>query len=1000
MPVSVRPTGVLCNNYVYSDKSNVWGKVKQFLFETDTGRTDVLFICGAGSGIEPNQWKYSADPNDYHYTGGLIDGISKALIKGNANWSGRSLYATPIFLGWQTHQVPNFNSFDSSTWNNPNTTGVGNYLSGCSTIYGNINFYTNNTLGTKSTACLAVENVLGAPTNTFYSWNPESEESSTQNNISQVWNNSNLYIGSPGQVWNTNNRSYLSFVTGSFSKGITNTSEYNTFTNPEQICKAFNSYISFTPNQPTRYWDRESIYTIQKSDFWYIGIGYMDPVTETVIELFPNAGIFEYIPDTLTIGTTKQQLIDFFSNTITLSPTITLDKLTSPDIITTPLVNENLNDPVNFPVQTANGSSYFGSLTGILPEAKDYLAADMLGKRLVIRKIQTFELFAKFNFNIAPNRAAITNKAAWDSFDAIDLDPGNSTGLYLVKKIFPTANYRTLPKTASGQIEFLNKTYYKLFGLNILANPAVAPGQEGTPQLITYGIRLQNLCSNTFTATTTYNTFRSAGTPFPVSGLAKINGLPLTLNTAGIHTFFYLTQFDTPSLTNANTVIDKNRGIIIKPKLGLFFDSLGIQGGLYSPITRELTEVERNQKLSIFKSNVFTYVVNTATLKQYQSEPGTLDTSANIVMTGHYLPASIGASLTEIEPASVKTLSGSLNTNLESARGLNLVESTKVFNLSSINTNHNIKELRFGFVGKDTNDTAKGNLLVTSHYGIDPNNQHGIAFTVIDKSFLSRTGDNGYRAADGKFACVHGVGEIFRSVYNRQTKFNNTTNRKKVVIFMEIGIWELADLAATYNGAGAWDYLKDTTSNTRRSPYNSNSLIEAVLQSAINIGFTKDELTVVCYTPGFLSQSNLPGYGTAHNFNFSNNSTIDLFFQNVNTRANYIRASEIFYNNIITECGVFNPCPPSLFDALTNPYVTSMCHVTLGQIPTTPWLPPFTKILNYTTDPVSGAPLEFLTISTDRLDIEPYLVELDALCDQGNVQAKRTLSRYKTKILQ
>jgi hypothetical protein len=79
-------------------------------------------------------------------------------------------------------------------------------------------------------------------------------------------------------------------------------------------------------------------------------------------------------------------------------------------------------------------------------------------------------------------------------------------------------------------------------------------------------------------------------------------------------------------------------------------------------------------------------------------------------------------------------------------------------------------------------------------------------------------------------------------------------------------------------------------------------------------------------------------------------------------------------------------------------YLYTAAIPTINFVP--PWLPPFSRILNYTTDPVSQADLTFTTISTDPVDIEPYLVEFDALCDQGNIQAKRTLSRYKTKILQ
>jgi hypothetical protein len=1044
MPVSVRPTGVICNNFVYSDKSNVWGKLKQFLFETDTGRTDVIFVSGAASGLEPNQWQYDEDPDAYHYTGGLIDGISKALIKGNANWSGRSLYATPIFLGWQTHVVPGFDRFNSATWNNPNTTGVGNYLSGCSTFYNNILFYNNTTLGKKSTGFIHAEVTTDSPVvSGLYSFDNIAEEVNLNSSFPTLWHSNAFPTGS----YSSNIRSYETSILRSFLSGGVE-ADKPTFINPNQVNLLHSSLISFTPNQPTRYWKAEALYTIQAQDFWYIGIGFLDPTTNLITEIFPDAQTHGYVPNGITVGTSRQTIETSFASQLTLTKTMTtLSECCGPLIITSPLTEQT--------VQTTGASLYWGTLnpSQLKPEAASYVLGTHSGKQIVVRKITTTDLFTFLNFNIAPNKAAITNETAWNNFDAINLE--NNT--YLVKKIFPTANYRTMPSNSvEAQKTFIDRNWYKVYGLATASNPAVATGQAGVPFLITYGIRNPIPCFNSFTPYNSYNTFRSAGTPIPIVG-NKVNGLALTLNTMGAHGFFYLNQLDTPALIDPTTTIDKDRGIIIKPHLGLFFDLISVVDNLHTPIVRTLTEQERLSKLGIFSSNFFTYVVNAVTPKQYLNEPGIFNPTSNVVLTGHYQAAK-NQPLTTIAAGDVRNLPvGTLVSNLESRRGFNIHTIAKNYNLAAINPTHTARELQFGFVGKGTNDTAKGNLVVTSHYGIDTNNQHGIAFTIFDKTYLSRTGDNGYRCSDNDTTMQAGIAEIFRQIRNRQLNNGSIQSKCKVVVFVEIGVWELADLAATYNGVGAWDYLVDLTTlnSSRIPPLDRNSIVFLIAQSAINLGISRDEVVFVFYTPGFVSKSDLPGYGTAHGTNFNSTASIELFLQNINSRLSYIRASEIFINNILSESGYYNPSPPSPYDALTNPAARNSCYINLGQIPSIsvplnamavnddwyarntsedppeftllsekgalavgallvehirtnvatvnfvpPWIPPFTKILNYTTDPVSGAPLEFLTISTDRLDIEPYLVELDAKCDQGNIQAKRTLSRYKTKILQ
>jgi hypothetical protein len=917
MPVSVRPTGVICPNFVYQDKSNTFGRLKEFLFETDTGRTDVVFIASVGSGNEANKFEYDADPDLYHYTGGLIDGIAKALIQGNVNWPGRALYATPVFRGWQTHFVPGLDRYNSNTWNNPNTSGIGNYLSGCSTFYNNIFYYQNNSLNKKATGmdCLAFPSLSASNISNLYSFDSANEEQNFNSSYKVFLNN----CINPSVTNNTISRAYEAGLVQSATPCSLTEQDIIDATDPTKVLPLGFSF-SFTPNQPTRYYSKDASWTVERGALWYIGIGFIDPATNTVSEIFSNAQTYGYVPNGVNTGTTLSTLINSYSNELTKTKTI--DNFS----ITNPIIEITFNDS-----QTTNSSLYWGSfsINQLSAEATSYLRNALVGKQILVRKLTTEELISKFNLTILANREAITNETTWNNADGVYLD-GQTV---LIKKAFPTANYRILPN--ANQIQFLDINYLKVFGLCIPSNPAVATGQEGYPFLVTYGIRAQRSFLNNFEPYTSYNTYRSAGTPILFSG-NKLNGFPLTLNCMGFQSNFLLTQFDTAALQNVNTIIDKDRGIIIKPQLGKFFDTLTVNNGLYTPLAKTLTQEERNNKLGIFKSANFTYVVNAVTPKSYVNEPGIYDPTANIVLTGHYLPASKVASLTQIIPGENFNLPNTPNSNLLSPRGFNYHTITKVFNLSTINANHNIREIRLGFVGKDTAHITKGNLFVNSHYAIDPNTQHGIAFTVVEKSYLSRTGDDAYRNSDGDFPILHNFQEILKAIKFRQSNFNSVNTKNKLVVFYELGIWELGDLTLVYNGAGAYDYLTSILTdnpNTRiRHPHDRNSLIGALEQAAINVGISYQDFVVVFFTPTALTRSDLPGFGTAHGTNFSIKANVDSFIKNPNNRTSFIRAGEIFYNNIVSECGYYNACLPNPLVLQNKVPFGNSCYINLGQI--------------------------------------------------------------------
>ena len=181
MPANFRPQGVLCNNYIYNDgtKESPYARLKRFLFEQDSGRTDVIFFTSAASGLESN---YSEDnpatPEAYHCTGGIVDGIAKAIIQGNPSIGrpSRSLYATGVKMAYESNLCPNFDPWNSATWSNPNTTGAGGFLTGCATAYDSYFYYTRGTKEQTGFVYFSLPNLSVNNNAQQLQWNPETEE--------------------------------------------------------------------------------------------------------------------------------------------------------------------------------------------------------------------------------------------------------------------------------------------------------------------------------------------------------------------------------------------------------------------------------------------------------------------------------------------------------------------------------------------------------------------------------------------------------------------------------------------------------------------------------------------------------------------------------------------------------------------------------------------------------------------------------------------------------
>jgi hypothetical protein len=123
---STRPTGFFTTSKIYSNGENAYGILKKFLFDTTSGRTDVVFMGELSTYFEGD---------DGLGVGGLGDGIAKAILKGNpsVSRSSRKLYATPIFWGYHAG-TPNSNYNPiTQNWldNNVGSAATGRVLVGC-----------------------------------------------------------------------------------------------------------------------------------------------------------------------------------------------------------------------------------------------------------------------------------------------------------------------------------------------------------------------------------------------------------------------------------------------------------------------------------------------------------------------------------------------------------------------------------------------------------------------------------------------------------------------------------------------------------------------------------------------------------------------------------------------------------------------------------------------------------------------------------------------------
>lgn len=1071
MPANFRPQGVLCNNYIYNDgtKESPYARLKRFLFEQDSGRTDVIFFSSAASALEPQiNLDNPTSPESYHCTGGLIDGIAKAIIQGNANIGrpSRSLYATGVRLAYESNVVPGYDAWNSNTWSTPNTTGAGSFLTGCSVAYDSYFYYTLGAFQQTgflnySLPKLAVNNdtqqIQWDPvneTNTFYSWRD--------------------FIGSsflPLEEVVTNNtpkdvkiQYYYQQMGKAPITALSTDIKYFDTTNIIPVD------LSQMPEQPQRFWDDLQPFLQDQDSVFEVGIGFIkNGVVESLLGTHSS-----YIPAGLTVGQTESQVLSSFPNSIRLSTTLE-DSFASWDQWLGSLGQMGTQSTVwigagKTAAERQNDRSFFSAL---------------FGRKIIIRKITTNELITLRGLNILSSPPA--NKAAYEASDGYRRD--NNVVFRWMWANPPTISNPDLSPLVTKWIQTLNLALSSV-------DASVSPEQNNLPYAKTFGIK-----SHLFSTNAMHSTQWASRVGALVSNLSETQllGFPITLSSVNPAGFFALTKLDTPNLTGGSATIFKDRCFLIRPNLGLFHDAIVPSKGGLSPTTKELTTAEKNNLLGIFKSPNFLYVATVYTIPSYSGNGTNFPerksnvspiTSSQVVFTAHEKTIGNGNILTQIRNPHLENAFGGngqvipFTTEPAEAvpRNVNRQPFALRCNLQTTNNNWTKSEFRFGFLGKGSNNVTAGTLLIGCHYGIDRDNAHGIAFTKMETSYKFRSGDIGYNFDNGISRRGALYLEVFRTIRDRQaggTVFSdtggtdqdsseiNTTKKRKLVIFYETGIWELANPNESYNGFNTYEYLQSgyATGNPplpfpEGKLYTSGAGTDAIapLTNLLKIaGWNEDEYVIVFYTPSHLTS-------TSSN-SINSNTNPQSWTTDINKRSTFQRASEIFLNTILNGKGLYNvidsgkPLPTSTTG--TRIAHSNSCYINLGSIPTInatldapnilptndewyvsngedtyynqytaagslaigsmfldymysatnpsvnfvpPWIPPFSKMLKYTTDPVSGADLVFTTISTDRLDIEPYLVELDAIIDNqnnaANDQATRTLCYYKTKTLQ
>jgi len=1038
----LRPAGILCSGSAYNDKKNPYEKLKQFLYEENTGRTDVVFFASAASGYEHDQWVAEFGFDSYQCTGGLIDGFAHAVLQGNpaANRPARKLYGTPVKFGYEAHTIPNFDAWNNATWFNPNTTGVGNFLCGTATAYDSYYYYrptTGTATSANSNTGYAKISMPNPGTNTFYQFHPDlGAYSLPWNSLWYSAFNGGLDLDNDSSLTPNSNQQLK--VNQVLSKaiffGAENDSNRN---NLLSTTVPWSSNVTQTPEQPQRFWNLDHPWYSPNrlTNTFDIGIGYIDTTTGLVSEIFTDASTYGYVPAGITVGTSKA--------TVLANSSLKSCYLDGVDF-----KNSANNDLINTIM-------WGGGKNTIIP-AQDfysYYSNELNGKELIVRTITVADIVSIRSLNMKA-----TPPTSLSEFKQYD-------GFYTGDSAFFRWAWANTDTLGVPNQTYLNARVFKKWGLATSSDTSVSSKQLGLPYIFMWGLRsaLPTIGAWQLFDWGTPRTIQISAYPLP----NQLLGFPRSLSTLAPFGFFMLTQEDTPKMIAANTTIQKDRGLVIRPNLGFFHSGFDVTGRV--PASEELNTATKDNILGIFKSADFKYCVTAYTLDKFSDEP-TFE-GANIVVTGH---------MRDIDSPVFSTIQAATNVVLPQTTRNKVADDSRLFtrtlvettfNLNAVNADWSKGEFRFGFLGRGSAINTKGNLLITTHYGVDPSATNGISFSHADLSFRYRSGDIAYqnKIMDNGFGRTGVWLELFRSIAERQTKasLGGTPGiSKKLVLMFETGIWEMANPNVSYNGYNTWSYFIDlpggalSTLATGRAVFSGfeNNVLNYVINAALLAGFTREEIVISFYTPTGITRTNVHSESVLDGLTLATLADDTSFITNINQRGNFIRAAEIFKNNILPGQGYFNPAPVgALTYSATNPPAQKVSHICMGSIPTISaklndiandnkvnwypqfglegqtyftgfssngslavgslladylnttvsstvfvpgWIKPIAELRNVQNDPVLNIDISLLVASPNSADIAPYFSDLKDLANAGNNLAKEFFSAITHKILQ
>lgn len=1078
MPI-VRPQGTLCTAFVYPDKKSPYEKLLEFLFDNTSGRTDVVFFSSKATGKENfSELSDSVQQGDETpFVGGFVDGFAKAILQGNATISrtGRSLYGTPVFFGYHSNRSQGFDRWNSTTWTGANPKGYGGFLTGCSSYYGNWAYWKSNSATDYTTTTSNFGYAPGAIgtgstyTSSIYPQYDENTGDINLVNLGTVWTNAfaQIDLGPPSPL-RSKTLKYNFQLANTF--GLLNTSYWHGAAGPSlkdsflSTTTAFATTFTTTPEQPQRYWNERNAWQVRNDARIPIGIGLIE--NGVVISLTSPATTYGYVPTGLAVGQTTAQV---------LANTDPVGKLTIIQYI-----NNNLTEVANqgTSIGTSSLTNWHALVTDAPTEFRPWLQQRFGNTQIIVRWYTIQELITKFglNFRTFTTTNTVTNETDWNTIDGLNIGI-----VRLFRSMWANTNTTIAVDLSSFQTVFENE-YWNKFGIATDTSSA-SSFQIGKPLMWYWGRRpLELTCGIN-------NSYEISGWRFQQSTQYpsgdQINGFPVLLTTILPSHFFMVQGADNANLASASNTVYRNRGIIVRRDLGFFNTGIINTGGYWFTSSNKLGKPAVFSK-SPFYSAGFKYVVNSYHLERYSDYPGgdpitnpnirctvqgltsidvagTVRLNTLISLTGPLKSSQNGVPA----PSNTETVAaGELSTRRKAIRTINTI------NVDLSNAAYAADEyLKFSFLGDGANvadSKTNGDLMITTHYGVNSLDTNGIAFHNLQIENHFRTGDQGYQWDAGQSTRAAQTLEFFKAIVDRQTttSLGGQNNKKKLVIMMEVGVWEAANPNFSYNGINTWTYLRNTIPYLPEAATGTAAgscgfaagfnCIEYAINFALIAGFKREEIVIFYYTPTMLSTVSTVSQGTLSGINYNTIADERSLITSVNRRSSFTRSKEIFFNTFLYKKGFFNTEVTNLdgspnaknclyvnmADAGLNTYLsnidegaepnTQSWYAPIGLIGETnyseyshdgslalgvkfadylsqqivppifipTWLKPFSTILGYTTDPVSGSDLVFCSPTLDKVDLEPYYVAFDLLCDANNTQAKRLLSRFKTKILQ